>query len=244
MLHGRADAVCPAVGDADDPLRVGYGQTLDGALRVRWNRKRKVLFPTPVVPGGCFAVSRRAFEDAGGFDGGLTGWGFEDVEFSLRLWLFGYKCCVQPAAKVLHVFRRFFPYEVKKEAVYANMLRMAYCHFSKERIEACKTLIEEAIAEELEAANVKLNENVSVTMNQDVHANKLEDEIEAAYRNRSETGNAQTDAISDTMACQSMSSNEIEAAVLAGGALERRDSFALRRKYDDDWFMKKFGIPF
>ncbi|WP_409345576.1 glycosyltransferase family 2 protein [Paenibacillus sp. MBLB4367] len=184
MMQGIADAVSPAVGDADDPQRTGYGQTLDRSLRVRWNRKRKAPFPTPVVPGGCFAVTRRAFEDVGGFDNGLAGWGYEDVELSLRLWTFGRSCWVQPAAKVLHVFRRSFPYEVKKEAVYANMLQMAYSHFGEKRLEACRALIEDA----------------------------------------------------DVM--------EIEAAVLAAGALAQRESFLSRRLYDDDWYMRKFRIPF
>jgi hypothetical protein len=32
--------------------------------------------------------------------------------------------------------------------------------------------------------------------------------------------------------------------VLDGGVLEQRDRYLRQRKYDDDWFMNRFDIPF
>ncbi|KPH79144.1 MULTISPECIES: glycosyltransferase family 2 protein [Bacillaceae] len=37
---------------------------------------------------------------------------------------------------------------------------------------------------------------------------------------------------------------EIEAEVLQSNVLEQREKYLAKRKYDDDWYMKKFNIPF
>lgn len=42
----------------------------------------------------------------GGFEHGFKTWGREDEEISLKLWLMGYKCAVEPACTVLHIFRQ------------------------------------------------------------------------------------------------------------------------------------------
>jgi len=43
---------------------------------------------------------------------------------------------------------------------------------------------------------------------------------------------------------QHVDSSRIEEAVLADGVLEQRRQYMARRKYDDEWFMRRFGIPF
>jgi glycosyltransferase involved in cell wall biosynthesis len=139
---GVCDGVTPGIAPFDDPSKVGYGQKLNYTLSVQWNSLRQnTLFPTAVLPGGCFAVSRNVFFDVGGFDKGFRVWGYEDVEISLKMWLFGYRCYAQPSVKILHLFRTSFHYTVTHEDIYYNMLRMAYSHFNESRIQRTKRLI-------------------------------------------------------------------------------------------------------
>lgn len=184
IVTGQADGTSPGIASFDEPDVVGCGQTLDQNLRVQWNAWQETAFPSAVLPGGCFAVSRNVFFDVGGFDDGFRVWGYEDVEISLKIWLFGYRCLIQPKVKILHLFRQIFPYTVVCEDIHYNLLRMAYSHFSEERIERCKQVIKDQ---------------------------------DGAH---------------------------IEKLVLESNVLEQRRSYFSRRKYDDHWFMKKFGIPF
>jgi GT2 family glycosyltransferase len=133
------------------PYVVGYGQKLDQNLGIQWNAWQAAPFPCAVLPGGCCGMSRKVFFDIQGFDHDFRGWGYEDVDISLKLWLFGYKCYVQPSVKVLHLFRETYPYAVTWENTYYNMLRMAYSHFNKERIQKCKQLIKNVDADYIES---------------------------------------------------------------------------------------------
>jgi len=184
IQEGLADGTTPGIADITRPQYPGYGQTLNEYFGVVWQMEKNKLLPTAVLPAGCYAVSRDVFFDIGGFDNGFQVWGHEDVEISIKMWLFGYTCYVQPAVKILHVFRTSTPYPVTVKHVFYNMLRTAYNHFNEERIDKCRKLI--------------------------------------GYPNIS----------------------KIETSVLSSGALEQRKQYFSRRKYDDDWYMKKFGIPF
>ena len=141
IRSGLADAVSPGIASSTQPLLVGYGQTLNEKLGIKWNRQQNRPFPCAILPGGCLAVSKTVFDDIGGFDRGFRVWGFEDIEISIKLWLFGYRCYVQPAVKILHLFRQAHPYHVTFDHVHYNMLRMAYSHFNESRIVACRKLI-------------------------------------------------------------------------------------------------------
>ncbi len=184
IKDGLADGTTTGIANTTTPNVVGYGQALNEHLEVVWNAERLTLFPTAVLPGGCCAFSRTVFFDIGGFDSGFQVWGYEDIEISIKIWLFGYRCYVQPAVKILHVFRKSHPYQVNWEYVYFNMLRMAYSHFNEERIAKCRKLIKYC------------------------------------------------------------DPDQIESSVLASGVIEQRKQYFDRRKYDDDWFMNKFNIPF
>lgn len=158
IQKGSADGVTPGIANVDHPMYPGFGQTLNASLEVQWHLNQKRPFPTAILPGGCFAVTKEVFTDVGGFDSELRVWGYEDVEFSIRLWLFGYTCYVQPAVKILHVFRSVHPYKVNWDDFYFNLLRIAYSHFSEDRINKCKALIThsnpDAIEEEVLKSNV------------------------------------------------------------------------------------------
>jgi glycosyltransferase involved in cell wall biosynthesis len=142
LISGKTDAICAAIAAKEDPSSIGYGQTLRSSnLRIKWHPKQNVMFETAILPGGCFAISRTSFEDVGGFETGFKTWGHEDVELSIKLWLFGYRCHVQPNVKVIHAFRIKHPYKVTLEDVDYNFLRMAYSHFNAVRIGKCKKLV-------------------------------------------------------------------------------------------------------
>ncbi|WP_242524670.1 glycosyltransferase [Metabacillus sp. cB07] len=186
LLLGTADAVNPGIGDSKRPARVGYGITWNKQLDIEWRKEGKDgPFPSPLLAGGCLAVTRAAFEDIDGFERGFQVWGREDEEISLKLWLFGYRCYIVPSVKVLHVFRQSSPpFKLSWNHVNYNLLRMAHLHFSKERIEKCRKLVkfsqEDKLMAMLEKSDIDL----------------------------------------------------------------KRALYEKKRKYDDDWYMEKFNIPF
>lgn len=140
--EGLTDSVTPIISPHDNPNVKGYGQSLNmNNFRAIWNGKREKLSDTAILSGGCFAISRKAFDDIGGFERRFRVWGFEDIEFSLRMWLFGYKCSILPTVQILHVFRKVFPYQMNANFSDYNMIRLAYSHFSEERIEKCKPFV-------------------------------------------------------------------------------------------------------
>jgi len=131
------DAVSPAIGSITNPFAVGYGQTWNERLETAWLPAPAQMETTrvPLLPGGCLAVRSSVFHRVGGFEQGFIVWGHEDVELSLKLWLFGYGLYINPSVKILHLFRQKHPYLVKMEHVDYNLLRMAYSHFNNERVD-------------------------------------------------------------------------------------------------------------
>lgn len=179
------DATNPGIADAADPGCIGYGYSWIETLEPRWNTDKTELFPSAHLAGGCLAISKDVFNDIGGFERGFRVWGREDEEISLKLWLFGYKCYVQPAVTVLHIFRpNNAPFALTWDDVNFNLMRMAYSHFNGDRIEKCKKLIK----------------------------------------------NSDPD--------------KIVGEVLASDVLKQREYYLSKRKYDDNWYMEKFNIPF
>lgn len=128
------DAVVPGIGPFDPSLKAGYGQTWDERLEIRWLDKPQGLTEVPLAPGACLAIKRSVFESVGGFDRGFKSWGYEDVEISIKLWLFGYRICVDPDVRVGHRFRKTPPYRVDGSQFLYNRLRMAASHLKEERI--------------------------------------------------------------------------------------------------------------
>jgi glycosyltransferase involved in cell wall biosynthesis len=157
LQKGIADAAAPGIANVSNPMSPGFGQSLNESLEVQWHSNKKELFPTAILPGGCLAVSKKVFTDIGGFDSELRVWGYEDVEISIKLWLFGYSCYVEPAVKILHVFRTVHPYTVSWDDFYFNMMRMAFSHFSEDRIEKCKRLIKHSDPLLIESEVLKTN---------------------------------------------------------------------------------------
>ncbi|WP_042148390.1 glycosyltransferase family 2 protein [Paucisalibacillus sp. EB02] len=141
LLAGKTDAVSPTIGAFDNDQFFGFGQTLNPNLSIKWNTIKDEVSEVAILPGACLAVSKKVFEKVGGFEKGFETWGHEDVEFSIKLWLFGYRCHVVPTVKVLHLFRKQHPYKVQYDDFYHNILKLAYSHFDLKRIQKCKRLI-------------------------------------------------------------------------------------------------------
>ena len=113
----------------------GYGGTWRGlSLEMDWLPYRGAEpYAVPVLPGGCQVIRKEVFKEIGGYDSGMTKWGSEDLEMSVRTWLMGYDGILQPNAVVYHLFRNRHPYQVEVPEVMYNRLRMALLHFSDAR---------------------------------------------------------------------------------------------------------------
>lgn len=142
--HRDVDAASPGIGPFDPKHRTGYGQTWDDKLEVNWLDKPADVTEIPLAPGACLAIKKNVFDAVGGFDRGFNSWGYEDVEFSLKLWLMGYKVFVNPFVKIGHHFRKVPPYKVDPVEFYYNRLRMAVSHFNETRINKVLALIQKS----------------------------------------------------------------------------------------------------
>jgi glycosyltransferase involved in cell wall biosynthesis len=114
----------------------GYGAIWgEGSLQMQWLPcKGNTPYEVPLHPGGCQLVRRRDFAALGGYDDGMSRWGSEGEELSIRYWLMGYRVLVQPQVVVHHLFRKRHPYRVESPRVYHNQLRMALLHFNDQRL--------------------------------------------------------------------------------------------------------------
>jgi len=184
LLHNKTHAICPAIASMNNPSSIGYGQTLKPNMTIKWNKNLGNFFETAILPGGCFMIPKNIFDEVGGFETGFLIWGYEDIEISIKLWLFGYTCHVLPSVTVNHVFRKKQPYTVESYHLSYNLLRMAYLHFNTERIQKSSQLIK--------------------------------------FKNK----------------------QRIKQDVIRNGVKEKRKLYFQKRKYLDDWFFRRFHIPF
>lgn len=123
--------------DSDDPYR-GCGMTwVSDRLETAWFAAPRPVPPAevPFAPGGCQAWRADTFAAVGRFDEGMTRWGFEDIEISLRAWLLGYRVLGAPEAEVAHHFRLERAFTVEDAGVLHNYVRMLHLHLAPERIE-------------------------------------------------------------------------------------------------------------
>jgi GT2 family glycosyltransferase len=85
------------------------------------------FYESPAFIGCAFAMSRELYDKLHGFDPHMFVWGVEDVDLALRCWLLGHAILHDPEPCIGHRFRRTFDnYEVPREHVVANQIRMAY----------------------------------------------------------------------------------------------------------------------
>ncbi|MDW7675996.1 MAG: glycosyltransferase, partial [Bacillota bacterium] len=133
MADDNIGAVCPGI-STTDKQSVGYGCTLGSDLSFVWLPKPSSATVVPVGPGGCLAIKKEVFSIIGGFEEKFPAWGFEDIEISIKMWLFGYRILVAPQVVVAHVFRQKHPYKVDYKDVDYNLLWLAIIHFNQQRL--------------------------------------------------------------------------------------------------------------
>ncbi len=183
--YPRIAALSPGIRD-EGGRRTGYGMTWNRNGDFEWLRKpRERVREVPMLPAGCLAIRREVFRDCLGFNEAFRGYGYEDQEISLKLWLLGYRLVCQSDVHVIHRFRSRFPYLVVDWDMYYNRLRMVVTHLSERRI--ARTLF------------------------------TLQREVDPTY---------------------------ILARLFTDNTAEDRRYFLERRKRSDDWFVKRFRIPF
>ncbi|MFZ5646086.1 MAG: glycosyltransferase [Bacillota bacterium] len=175
----------PGIASMADPGAVGYGQTWNDRLEAKWLPRPSDLTTAPLLPGGCQAFRRSAFEAVNGYDRGFKVWGHEDEEISFKMWLFGYSLFADPEIKVLHLFRPAHPYTVTMDNVNYNFLRMACSHFHEKRLSAAFLLM----------------------------------------------GGEQN-------------FSRLMASVCLSDVWDQRKDYLKRRMHSDEWFMRRFNIPF
>lgn len=94
-------------------------------------KERQGLFESPAAIGCAMAVSRRLYDELGGFDPDMRIWGAEDADFSLTAWMMGHPVLHEPHAVIGHRFRDVSKQnDVPGPQALANDLRMARKHFS------------------------------------------------------------------------------------------------------------------
>jgi GT2 family glycosyltransferase len=134
--HPRVGAAAPGVRGFKPEQKPGFGLTFRGPeLTVRWHGKKgSKPVPSLILPGCCLAMRRAVFESVGGWDGELLGIGGNDKEFSLRLWLLGWRLMVVPEVVVSHCFRRVSKVPTDRANFVHNHLRLAFVHLKPERV--------------------------------------------------------------------------------------------------------------
>jgi glycosyltransferase involved in cell wall biosynthesis len=169
------------------PHQVGKTMTFDQNLDMVWCGTEGLDFDdacwqSPVFAGSSFLVSRMFYEELGGLDNGLPLWGGENIDLSLRCWMFGGKILVIKSSVVGHMFKSGFNYTLSHKDIIANKLRVAYINFSNERFQR--------VSQRLGAINTSAEEAVS-----------------------------------------------------SWSSAQRRRAYLMEnRRFDDDWYMEKFGM--
>ena len=110
---------------------------LNEQFRFEWSPKRPdTMEPYPVISTMAYSLymSRRLYDEIGGFlPIFMAPWGV-DEEIGIRLWMMGGECKVIPNLQMTAHFNQTFPYEVPMLSVTYNHLLMARLHLDDERI--------------------------------------------------------------------------------------------------------------
>ena len=81
----------------------------------------------PILSGGLLLVTRKWWDEAGGYDDGMMQWGGENIEQSLRCWMCGGEIVVERKSMVGHIFwRPAPPQKVMPHMVERNQGRAAF----------------------------------------------------------------------------------------------------------------------
>lgn len=134
-------AVCPSIRNitvTNEEISTFYGGIWD-----QWfiwqpiGTKPIGISEVPLSPGGATAIRKTVYNDIGGHLQQFRGWGYEDQEFSLRLWVSGYRVVVQPRVKITHIQRRK-QYNIDLRDLRRNLALLSFLHMDPEHLEKLK----------------------------------------------------------------------------------------------------------
>ena len=133
--HPHISALSPVISCTKNLMAKGYGATwVDDELAMHWLGPTDDITDVPFIGGAATFVRKTVFDQLNGFDNGIVQWGYEDIELSIRLWLFGYQVVVVPSSIIYHKFRTKFRYDLDFSDVLYNKLRLIFLHFDGERL--------------------------------------------------------------------------------------------------------------
>lgn len=95
---------------------------------------KEVITETPCSAWWFTIIEREIFDDIGWFNEMFSSWWAEDIDISLRLWMFWYKIHFTNQLKVAHFFKTQFNYNVDSEKVFYNKYIM-YKMFFEDKYE-------------------------------------------------------------------------------------------------------------
>ncbi len=166
--------------DVNDPENVGVVYALgDFTLNPTWGVPREDISVqlTPLIPGGCCAITREIWEEIGGFDPGLCRWGREDVELSLKIWARGYDLSTSQNSAIAHYFKEDCNFEISWDEVIYNIARIILCFFDDEWRDHFFGEIQIDFAAELDSALKKLSEDSEFLEYQKIQKESLSRDI-------------------------------------------------------------------
>ncbi|WP_350282065.1 glycosyltransferase [Nitrosomonas sp.] len=133
--HADVAALSPVISCTRNLDARGYGATwIDDELAMHWLPFTAQMSDVPFIGGAGTFVRKKIFDSLDGFDAGIVQWGYEDVELSIRLWLFGHRVVVVPQSVIYHKFRTHFRYDLDFSEVLYNKLRLIFMHFDGHRL--------------------------------------------------------------------------------------------------------------
>ena len=135
LASSGAGIATTGISVAGSPATVGYGLTLTAAdLSVGWlPREAGDVYEVPAAGAGCMMLRAETFEAVGAFDE-MRWFGLEDVELSIRCWLFGHRVVINPNVAVAHVFKSKIAFKLPWADYLHNVVRTAVLHFRGPRL--------------------------------------------------------------------------------------------------------------
>lgn len=160
LEKNNADCISPAIKNMLGE-GIGYGATWNKNLEFTWLEKPKYNVCEILLFSGCtFGIKREVFEVVKGFDKHFIGYGYEDQELSLKLWLFGYKVILDSTVIINHLFKTSHIYPITSEELVYNFLCMAYSHFDLKNLAIALEIASDNYSFASAAAKVMINEDL------------------------------------------------------------------------------------
>ncbi len=124
-----------------DPEKWEETSDPDAKTGWRWNldffwRKDDGTDESPAFAGHCFAFTKKWWAESGKLDDGMMMWGGENIEFSIRTWLFGGSVEIIRDSVCAHYFKTgFINYQMDGNVLLANKARIAEVYFDDYKLQ-------------------------------------------------------------------------------------------------------------